>query len=93
MFSCSVYGVDTDGDVSGETKPNPQTAYAICKTLCERDLKPMDNKNFAPCYFRNVTARSRSGWRNICARSRICRRASSGISSQPDSSRLVPLRS
>jgi len=70
MFSCSVYGVDTDDDVSGETKPNPQTAYAICKTLGERDLKPMDDKNFAPCYFRNATARSRSGWRNICARGR-----------------------
>ena len=33
-----VYGVARDGEVTEETKPNPQTAYAICKTLCERDL-------------------------------------------------------
>jgi len=56
MSSCSVYGVATAGDVTEETKPNPQTAYAICKTLCERDLKPMADKNFTVCYFRNATA-------------------------------------
>lgn len=56
MSSCSVYGVATDGDVTEETKPNPQTAYAICKTLCERDLRLMADKNFAVCYFRNATA-------------------------------------
>ena len=56
MSSCSVYGVATDADVTEETEPNPQTAYAICKTLCERDLKPMADENFSPCYFRNATA-------------------------------------
>jgi nucleoside-diphosphate-sugar epimerase len=56
MSSCSVYGVATAGDVTEETKPNPQTAYAICKTLCERDLKLLADKNFVPCYFRNATA-------------------------------------
>ena len=56
MSSCSVYGVATDGDVTEETKPNPQTAYAICKTLCERDLRPLADRNFAVCYFRNATA-------------------------------------
>ena len=56
MSSCSVYGVATEGDVSEETEPNPQTAYAICKTLCERDLKPMADASFSPCYFRNATA-------------------------------------
>lgn len=56
MSSCSVYGVATNGEVTEETKPNPQTAYAICKTLCERDLKQLADKNFAPCYFRNATA-------------------------------------
>jgi nucleoside-diphosphate-sugar epimerase len=56
MSSCSVYGVATNGDVTEETKPNPQTAYAICKTLCERDLRPLADRNFAVCYFRNATA-------------------------------------
>ena len=56
MSSCSVYGVATDGDVTEETPPNPQTAYAICKTLCERDLKTLADKNFTVCYFRNATA-------------------------------------
>lgn len=56
MSSCSVYGVASDGEVTEETKPNPQTAYAICKTLCERDLKQLADKNFVPCYFRNATA-------------------------------------
>jgi nucleoside-diphosphate-sugar epimerase len=56
MSSCSVYGVATNGEVTEQTKPNPQTAYAICKTLCERDLKQLASKNFVPCYFRNATA-------------------------------------
>jgi nucleoside-diphosphate-sugar epimerase len=56
MSSCSVYGVATNGEVTEETKPNPQTAYAICKTLCERDLEQMANKNFVLCYLRNATA-------------------------------------
>jgi nucleoside-diphosphate-sugar epimerase len=56
MSSCSVYGVAANGEVTEETKPNPQTAYAICKTLCERDLKQLADRNFAPCYFRNATA-------------------------------------
>jgi nucleoside-diphosphate-sugar epimerase len=56
MSSCSVYGIATEGEVTEETKPNPQTAYAICKTLCERDLKKLADKKFVPCYFRNATA-------------------------------------
>lgn len=56
MSSCSVYGVATAGDVTEETRPNPQTAYAICKTLCERDLKKLSGKNFTVCFFRNATA-------------------------------------
>ena len=56
MSSCSVYGVATADDVTEETEPNPQTAYATCKTLCERDLKLLADKNFVICYFRNATA-------------------------------------
>jgi nucleoside-diphosphate-sugar epimerase len=56
MSSCSVYGVAGDSEVTEETKPNPQTAYAICKTLCERDLTQLADKSFVPCFFRNATA-------------------------------------
>ena len=56
MSSCSVYGVATNGDVTEETPPNPQTAYAICKTLCERDLSALTDRNFSVCCFRNATA-------------------------------------
>lgn len=56
MSSCSVYGVATDGEVTEETPPNPQTAYAICKTLCERDLRLLRSRDFAVCFFRNATA-------------------------------------
>ena len=41
MSSCSVYGV-AESDYVDETSPvNPQTAYAICKTRVERDVKPL----------------------------------------------------
>jgi nucleoside-diphosphate-sugar epimerase len=54
--SCSVYGV-AQSDYVDETSPvNPQTAYAVCKTLVERDLKPMASDQFSPVYLRNATA-------------------------------------
>jgi nucleoside-diphosphate-sugar epimerase len=56
MSSCSVYGIATNGDVTEETPPNPQTAYAICKTLCERDLRAIADKRFSVCCLRNATA-------------------------------------
>ena len=37
--SCSVYGVGSEDYVTEESKVNPQTAYAECKTLVERDVK------------------------------------------------------
>src|SRR6476646_3950200 len=56
MSSCSVYGVATGQDVTEESEVNPQTAYAICKTLVERDLQPMADDNFSPTFMRNATA-------------------------------------
>lgn len=56
MSSCSVYGVATAGDVTEDSPVNPQTAYAECKTLVERDLQPMADDNFSPTYMRNATA-------------------------------------
>src|SRR5256885_1283210 len=56
MSSCSVYGV-ADSDFVTEKSPlNPQTAYAICKTLVERDVQPLANDNFSPTFMRNATA-------------------------------------
>ena len=56
MSSCSVYGVATGSDVTEESEVNPQTAYAICKTLVERDLRGMADGSFSPTYLRNATA-------------------------------------
>jgi nucleoside-diphosphate-sugar epimerase len=56
MSSCSVYGVATAGDVTEESPVNPQTAYAECKTLVERDLQPMASDDFSPTFMRNATA-------------------------------------
>ncbi|HEU0200990.1 MAG TPA: SDR family oxidoreductase [Burkholderiaceae bacterium] len=54
--SCSVYGVGA-ADFVDETSPvNPQTAYAQCKTMVERDLKPLAVDNFAVTFLRNATA-------------------------------------
>ena len=56
MSSCSIYGIGTDREVTEETRPNPQTAYAICKTLVERDVKRLASKGFSPTFMRNATA-------------------------------------
>jgi nucleoside-diphosphate-sugar epimerase len=56
MSSCSVYGVATEGDVTEDSSVNPQTAYAECKTLVERDVKPLADDNFSPTFMRNATA-------------------------------------
>jgi nucleoside-diphosphate-sugar epimerase len=54
--SCSVYGAGT-GDFLDETSPpNPQTAYAKCKTLVEQDVGKMAGKEFCPVFLRNATA-------------------------------------
>lgn len=54
--SCSVYGAGT-GDFLDETAtPNPQTAYAECKVLVERDVGAMAGANFSPVFLRNATA-------------------------------------
>lgn len=55
--SCSVYGVGKGGDfVDEETPVNPQTAYAECKVLVERDVSAMADDAFEPCFLRNATA-------------------------------------
>jgi nucleoside-diphosphate-sugar epimerase len=55
MSSCSVYGV-ADGVVDEESDVDPQTAYAECKVLVERDLTAMADDSFSPTFMRNATA-------------------------------------
>jgi nucleoside-diphosphate-sugar epimerase len=56
MSSCSVYGVADADYVTEESPVSPQTAYAICKTLVERDVRPMADDSFSPTFLRNATA-------------------------------------
>lgn len=56
MSSCSVYGVGSDGYVTETSAVNPQTAYAECKVLVERDVGAMADDTFSPVFMRNATA-------------------------------------
>lgn len=55
MSSCSVYGIATHGEITELSPVNPQTAYAECKTLVERDLAPLADDGFSPTFLRNAT--------------------------------------
>jgi nucleoside-diphosphate-sugar epimerase len=55
--SCSVYGVGAGDDLLSETSPvNPQTTYAKCKVMVERDVKQLADANFCVTFLRNATA-------------------------------------
>ena len=55
--SCSVYGVANGEQALTETSPtDPQTAYARCKTLVERDVSKLASPEFSPTFLRNATA-------------------------------------
>jgi nucleoside-diphosphate-sugar epimerase len=55
--SCSVYGAAEDGgERSEQSAPNPQTAYAKCKVLVERDVGALADTHFSPVFLRNATA-------------------------------------
>jgi nucleoside-diphosphate-sugar epimerase len=54
--SCSVYGVGTGEFKTEESEVTPQTAYAKCKVLVERDLAAMTDSGFSPTFLRNATA-------------------------------------
>jgi nucleoside-diphosphate-sugar epimerase len=56
MSSCSVYGVATQEFVDETSPVNPQTAYAICKTQVERDVRKLADEHFSPTFLRNATA-------------------------------------
>ena len=54
--SCSVYGVGVDEYATEESPLNPQTAYARCKVLVERDVGKLATDGFSPTFLRNATA-------------------------------------
>ena len=56
MSSCSVYGVATSEEVDETSPLDPQTAYAECKVLVERDVGALANDDFSPTFLRNATA-------------------------------------
>ena len=54
--SCSVYGLGSGEWLNESSPPNPQTAYAKCKTLVERDVTPLADGSFCVTFLRNATA-------------------------------------
>ncbi|HVJ54425.1 MAG TPA: SDR family oxidoreductase [Aliidongia sp.] len=55
--SCSVYGAAADGSERNEqSEPAPQTAYARCKVMVERDVGALADAHFSPVFLRNATA-------------------------------------
>ncbi len=54
--SCSVYGAGTGDFLDESCATNPQTAYAECKILVERDVGAMAGPDFCPVFLRNATA-------------------------------------
>ena len=54
--SCSTYGAGGDEMRTEESALSPQTAYARCKILVERDVKALTDARFAPVFMRNATA-------------------------------------
>ncbi len=55
--SCSVYGIQIGDEIkTEESETYPQTAYAKCKVLVERDVSRMADDDFSPTFLRNATA-------------------------------------
>jgi nucleoside-diphosphate-sugar epimerase len=54
--SCSVYGRSNEAMVTEKSKLDPQTDYALCKMLDERDISELADDKFSPTFLRNATA-------------------------------------
>jgi nucleoside-diphosphate-sugar epimerase len=54
--SCSIYGAGGDGAKTEASEFAPQTAYARCKVLVERDVGALRDERFEPVFLRNATA-------------------------------------
>jgi len=54
--SCSIYGASGSEIRTEISATDPQTAYARCKVMVERELKAMTDPRFVPVFLRNATA-------------------------------------
>lgn len=54
--SCSTYGASGDSERTETSAVDPQTAYARCKLLVERDVGAFADGDFTPIFLRNATA-------------------------------------
>ncbi len=54
--SCSVYGVGSGEFLDETSEVNPQTSYAKCKVLVEKDVGALAGDEFTPTFLRNATA-------------------------------------
>ena len=54
--SCSVYGIGSGEYKTEVSELTPQTPYAYCKILVERDVTRLADDNFTPTFLRNATA-------------------------------------
>jgi nucleoside-diphosphate-sugar epimerase len=54
--SCSVYGAGSGDFLDEKSAVNPQTAYAECKVMVEKDVGAMADDSFSPVFLRNATA-------------------------------------
>jgi nucleoside-diphosphate-sugar epimerase len=54
--SCSVYGAGSEAPRTEKSPTDPQTAYARCKVLVERDVGALAGDDFTPVFLRNATA-------------------------------------
>jgi nucleoside-diphosphate-sugar epimerase len=54
--SCSVYGRSNEAIVTERSRLDPQTDYALCKMLDERDVAELADDGFSPTFLRNATA-------------------------------------
>jgi nucleoside-diphosphate-sugar epimerase len=54
--SCSVYGLGSGEFLNEQSPVNPQTVYAKCKVMVEKDLKLMASPDFCVTALRNATA-------------------------------------
>jgi nucleoside-diphosphate-sugar epimerase len=54
--SCSVYGRSHEEIVTETSRLDPQTDYALCKMLDEREIGALAGDGFSPTFLRNATA-------------------------------------
>jgi nucleoside-diphosphate-sugar epimerase len=54
--SCSIYGKSAEAIVTEASRSDPQTDYAVCKMLDEREIADMADDRFSPTFLRNATA-------------------------------------